>query len=62
MFWDFVGKVVTQNIFVRTRYQVVLQSNLFADNTEQDKNKGHNIRITGEINESLQAVFSNKRE
>ena len=62
MFWDFVGKVGIQNIFARTRYQVVLQSNHFAGNTKQDKNKGYKIRIIGHLNELLQAVFPSKCE
>ena len=64
MFWDcnhFVGNVDIENIFARTRYQVVLQNNHFADNTKQDKtNKGHDIRIIDHLNESFQAVFSNE--
>ena len=66
MFWDcnnFVGNVGIQNIFARTRYQVVLQNNHFADNTKQDKtDKGHKIRIIDHLNESFQAVFSNESE
>ena len=66
MFWDcnnFVGNVGIQNIFARTRYQVVLQNNYFADNTKQDKtDKGHKIRIIDHLDESFQAVFSNESE
>ena len=66
IFWDsnhFVGNVGIQNIFARTRYQVVLQNNHFAGNTKQDKtDKGHKIRIIDHLNESFQAVFSNKSE
>ena len=49
VFWDcshFVGNVGIQNIFARTRYQVVLQNNHFADNRNQDKtDKDREIRI-----------------
>ena len=66
MFWDrnyFVGNVGIQNIFARTRYQVVLQNNQFADKTKQDKSdKGHKIRIINHLNESFHAVFSNEPE
>ena len=66
MFWDcnhFVGNVGIQNIFARTRYQVVLQNNHFAYNTKQDKtDKGHKIWIIDHLNESFQAVFSNDPE
>ena len=45
------------------RYQVVLQNNHFAGNIKQDKTeKGHKIRIIGDLNESFQAVFSNEPE
>ena len=40
MIWDcsyLGGDVVIQNISARTRYQVALQNNHFADNTKQDK-------------------------
>ena len=63
MFWDcnhFVSNFAFQNVFARTRYQVALQNNHFADNTRQDKtSKGHKIRIIDYLNESFQAVFSN---
>ena len=66
MFWDcnhFVGNFGIQNIFPRTRYQVVLQKNHFADNTKQEKtDKGHKIRITDHLNESFEEVFSNEPE
>ena len=66
MFWDcnyFVGNVGIQNIFARTRYQVVLQNNHFAGKTKQDKSdKGHKIRIINHLNESFHAVFSNEPE
>ena len=56
MFWacsHFVGNVNIQNIFARTRYQVVIQ-NHFVKNTKQDKaNKGHKIRIPDHLNESF---------
>ena len=59
----FVGNDGIQNIFARTRYQVVLQNDHFADNTKQDKtDKGDKIRIIDHLNESFQAVFSNKSE
>ena len=64
MFWDcnhFVGNVGIQN--ARTRYQIVLQNNHFADNTKKDKtDKSHKTRIIDRLNESFQAVFSNKPE
>ena len=57
MFWacnHFVGNVNIQNIFARTRYQVVIQNNHFVKNTKQDKaNKGHKIRIPDHLNESF---------
>ena len=66
MFWDcnnFVGNVSIQNIFARTRYQVVLQNNHFASNTKQDKtDKGHKIIIIYHLNESFEAVLSNEHE
>ena len=66
MFWDcnnFVGNVSIQNIFARTRYQVVLQNNHFASNTKQDKtDKGHKIIIICHLNESFEAVLSNEHE
>ena len=53
--WDcdhFVGNVAIQNIFARTRYQDILQKNLFVDNTKQDKtDKGCKIRIIDHLNE-----------
>ena len=40
-----VGNVGIQNIFMRTRYQEVLQNLHFADNTKQNKTrKGYKIR------------------
>ena len=66
MFWDsnhFVGNAGIQNIFGRTRYQVVLQNNHFADNTKQDKtDKDYKIPIIKHLNESLQTAFSNEPE
>ena len=66
LFWNcshFVGNVGIQNIFARTRYQVVLQNNHFAGNTKQDKtDKGHKISIINHLNELFQAVFSNESE
>ena len=66
VFWDcnyLVGNVVIQNISARTRYQVVLQNNHFADNTKQDKtDKGNKIRIIDHLNKSFQPVFSSERE
>ena len=63
MYWDhFIGNVVIQNIFTRTRYQEVLQNLHFADNTKQDKtNNDYNITpIIYHLNELFQVVFSNK--
>ena len=61
MLWDcnnFIGNVGTQNIFARTRYQVVLQNNHFAHNPDQGKtDKGCKIRIIDHLNQSFQAVF-----
>ena len=66
VFWDcnhFEGNVGIQNIFARTRYEVVLQNNHFADNTKQGRtDKGHKIRIINHLSESFQAVFSNEPE
>lgn len=57
IYWNgdhFVGKADIQNIFTRTRYQVVIQKNHFVDNTKQHKtNKGHKIRIPDHLNESF---------
>ena len=64
IFWDcnhFAGNIDIQNIFARTRYHAFLQNNHFANNTKQEKtDKDHNIRIIDHLNESFQAVFSNK--
>ena len=51
--WNhFVGNVGIQNIFARTRYQVVLQNNHFVDNTKQNKTDiDHKIRIINHLNE-----------
>ena len=53
-----------QNILLRTRYQEVLQSLHFVDNTKKDKtDKGDKIiPIINNLNESFKAVFSNKPE
>ena len=59
----FVGNVGIQNIFVRTRYQVVLQNNHFADNMNQDKtDKDRKIRIIDHLNQLFEAAFSNGPE
>ena len=66
MFWDcnhFTDNVGIQNIFARTRCQVVLQNNHFADNTKRAKtDKCCKIRIMDNLNQSFQAVFSNGPE
>ena len=53
-----------QNIFLRTRYQEVLQSLHFVDNTKKDKtDKGYKIiPFINHLNESFKVVFSNKPE
>ena len=49
MYWDcdhFLANVGIQNIFIRTRYQEVLQNLDFAKNTIQDKtNKDYEITV-----------------
>ena len=57
----FVFNVGIQNIFMRTRYQEVLQNLDFTDDTKQDKTDiGSKIRpIMDHLNESCQAAFSN---
>ena len=66
LFWDcnhFLGNVGIQNIFARTRYQVVLQNNHFADDMNQDKtDKDRKIRIIDHLNQSFEAAFSNGPE
>ena len=66
MFWDcnqFAGNVGIQNIFARSRYQVVLQNNHFAGNRKQDKtDKCHKIRIIDHLNASFETIFSNRPE
>ena len=66
MFWDcnhFTDNVGIKNIFARTRCQVVLQNNHFADNTKRAKtDKCCKIIIMDHLNQSFQAVFSNEPE
>ena len=58
----FVDNVDIQSIFTRIKYQEILLKLHFADNTKQDKaDKRYMIRpMIDHLNESLQAVFSNK--
>ena len=59
----FVGNAGIQNIFARPKYQVVLQSYHFADNTKQGiTDKGHKIRIIHHLNESFEPAFLNEPE
>ena len=60
VFWDcnhYVCNVGIQNIFARSKNQVVVQNNHFVDSTKQSKiDKDHKIWIINYLNESFQGV------